>query len=309
MQKNKEVPDLPTFGRFATAFSPHLKNTSAMNAFSRITASTAILLISCLTLSIDAHSAHEEDSSADFLTTHMDKEHHIQGFDLESAFHLHDLNSDNILEASEILKLYGVDHETAMDQSDSVDHHNSVASRILGEVMDKLDLNKDGLITKSEFVTVVGKHGLPNFNDISGLGHHYDEEGEYFLHHEELFHNSPESQKEEAYVHPEDIAHFSHHDEIEVKEDELSRIAQGLPADVNTVEYRRQREEHAALEQERERRLDAVRAQAAKYSTIHDEAQRRGSWAGFKKPVDQADRLRKNIPYKYKLRKPFYGEF
>jgi hypothetical protein len=49
-----------------------------MNAFSRITASTAILLISCLTLSIDAHSAHEEDSSADFLTTHMDKEHHIQ---------------------------------------------------------------------------------------------------------------------------------------------------------------------------------------------------------------------------------------
>ena len=136
-------------------------------------------------------------------------------------------------------------------------------------------------------------------------------------------------------MHPEDIAHFSHHDEIEVKEDELSRIAQGLPADVNTVEYRRQREEHAALEQERERRLDAVRAQAAKYSTIHDEAQRRGSWAGFKKPVDQADRLRKNIPYKvpfpflfflictlqlttfpffssslqYKLRKPFYGEF
>ncbi|POW17328.1 hypothetical protein PSTT_00637 [Puccinia striiformis] len=190
----------------------------------------------------------------------MDKEHHIQGFDLESAFHLHDLNSDNILEASEILKLYGVDHETAIDQSDSVDHHNSVASRILGEVMDKLDLNKDGLITKSEFVSVVSIHGL-HFNDISGLGHHYDEEGEYFLQR-----------------HPT----FSHHEELEIKEDELSRIAQGLPADMNTLEYRRQRQKHSLIEDERQRRVDAVKAQAAKYSSIHDEAQRRGSWAGFK---------------------------
>ncbi|OAV97622.1 hypothetical protein PTTG_09930 [Puccinia triticina 1-1 BBBD Race 1] len=268
-----------------------------------------LTLLSALALSIDGHADTPADPSADFLTVHMDKEHHIQGFDLQSAFHLHDLNSDNILEASEVLKLYGVDHETAIDQSDSVDHHNSVAARILTEVMDKLDLNKDGLITKSEFVAVVSQHGLPTFDDISGLGHHYDEEGEYFLHHEEMFHSSPESQREEAYVHPEDIAHFSHHEELEVKEDELARVAQGLPADVNTLAYRRQRQRHADLDLERERRLDAVRAQAAKYSSFHDEAQRRGSWAGFKKPVDQADRLRKNIPYKYKLRKPFLGEF
>ncbi|EFP74734.2 uncharacterized protein PGTG_00690 [Puccinia graminis f. sp. tritici CRL 75-36-700-3] len=271
-----------------------------------------LILSSLMVCSIDAHSSHNDspaDPSADFLTVHMDKEHHIQGFDLESAFHLHDLNSDNILEASEILKLYGVDHETAIDQSLSVDHHNSVASRILSEVMEKLDLNQDGLITKSEFVSVVSRDGLPKFDDISGLGHHYDEEGEYFLHHEEMFHNSPDSQKEEAYIHPEDIEHFTHHEEIEVKEDELARLAQGLPADVNTLEYRKMREEHAQLEQERERRVDAVRAQAAKYNSIHLEAQRRGSWNGFKKPVDQADRLRKNIPYKYKLRKPFFGEF
>ncbi|KAH9473232.1 hypothetical protein Pst134EA_000305 [Puccinia striiformis f. sp. tritici] len=272
-----------------------------------------LVLLSSLISPLHAHSTGDEQTpaepSADFLTEHMDKEHHIQGFDLESAFHLHDLNSDNILEASEILKLYGVDHETAIDQSDSVDHHNSVASRILGEVMDKLDLNKDGLITKSEFVSVVSIHGLPTFNDISGLGHHYDEEGEYFLHHEEMFHNNPDSQQESAYIHPEDIRHFSHHEELEIKEDELSRIAQGLPADMNTLEYRRQRQKHSLIEDERQRRVDAVKAQAAKYSSIHDEAQRRGSWAGFKKPVDQADRLRKNIPYKYKLKKPFFGEF
>lgn len=274
--------------------------------------SYVLLAIASISPLSHAHSHHDEGRlgpSDDYLTVHMDKEHHIQGFDMESAFHLHDLNSDNVLEASEILKLYGVDHETATDQSDSVDHHNSKASRILDEVMRKLDLNKDGLITKSEFVTVAAREGLPKFEDISGLGHHYDEEGEYFLHHEERFHNTPETQQEETYTHPEDIAHFSHHEEIEVKEDEMERIAQGLPEDENTIEYRRQRESHAAVERERERRIEAARAQADKYSTIHEEAQRRGSWSGFKKPVDQADRLRKNVPYKYKLRKPFWGEF
>lgn len=100
---------------------------------------------------------------------------------MASAFHLHDLNRDNILEAEEILKLYGVDHETALDQSDSVKHHDSKAERILKEVMDRLDVNRDGIITKTEFVSVADKEGLPKFDDIPGLGHHYDEEGEYFL--------------------------------------------------------------------------------------------------------------------------------
>lgn len=99
---------------------------------------------------------------------------------MASAFHLHDLNRDGILEPEEILKLYGVDHETAVDQSDSLDHHDTKAERILREVMSKLDLNRDGVITKTEFINA-GKDGLPRFDDIPGLGHHYDEEGEYFL--------------------------------------------------------------------------------------------------------------------------------
>ncbi|MBW0524145.1 hypothetical protein O181_063860 [Austropuccinia psidii MF-1] len=266
------------------------------------------LLVTLVAIGCHTHDDGPSDPSADYLTTHMDKEHHIQGFDMAAAFHLHDLNGDNVLEADEILKLYGVDHETALDQSASVAQHDSKASRILTEVMDKLDLNKDGLVTKSEFVTAA-EHGLPKFDDIVGLGHHYDEEGEYFLHHEELFHSTPESQQEDAYTHPEDIAHFAHHDEIEAKEDEMARLAQGLPPDANTQEYKRQRASHAALDEERRLRLEAIRIRADKYSTIHDEAKRRGNWAGFKRPVDQADRLRRNVPYKYKIRKSFWGEF
>jgi hypothetical protein len=31
-----------------------------------------------------------------------------------------------------------------------------------------------------------------------------------------------------------------------------------------------------------------------------DEAVRRGAWDGFRRPRDNADRLRKSVPYKYK---------
>lgn len=53
-----------------------------------------------------------------------------------------------------------------------------------------------------------GVDGLPTIGDFKHLGHHYDEESEYFLHHEELYHNTPETQTDESYTHPEDIAHF-----------------------------------------------------------------------------------------------------
>lgn len=53
-----------------------------------------------------------------------------------------------------------------------------------------------------------GVDGLPTIGDFKHLGHHYDEESEYFLHHEELYHNTPETQTDESYTHPEDIEHF-----------------------------------------------------------------------------------------------------
>ena len=50
-----------------------------------------------------------------------------------------------------------------------------------------------GMVTKREFL-VGGNQALPNFEGVEGLGHHYNPEGEYWLHHEEIYHNTPETQ-------------------------------------------------------------------------------------------------------------------
>lgn len=91
---------------------------------------------------------------------------------------------------------------------------------------------------------------------------HYDEESEYFLHHEELYHSSPETQTDEAYNHPEgepaamrqanaDHHQTSHtsgvsrqseahpcadateHAHIESEEDARERKFEGLPEDAD----------------------------------------------------------------------------
>lgn len=49
------------------------------------------------------------------------------------------------------------------------------------------------------------------------------------MHHEEIYHNTPESQKAEAYTHPEDHEHFAHHQEIEDEEERRERKAEGMP--------------------------------------------------------------------------------
>jgi hypothetical protein len=57
-------------------------------------------------------------------------------------------------------------------------------------------------VSKEEFIAG-GVEGLPSFVSYPDLGHHYDEESEYFLHHEELYHGTPETQTDESYNHPE----------------------------------------------------------------------------------------------------------
>ena len=59
-----------------------------------------------------------------------------------------------------------------------------------------------GIVSKEEFLAA-GVDGLPSFVAYKDLGHHYDEESEYFLHHEELYHSTPETQTDESYNHPE----------------------------------------------------------------------------------------------------------
>ena len=68
---------------------------------------------------------------------------------------------------------------------------------------------------------------------------------EFFLHHEgnvlclfqkqsfdasclEKYHNTPETQTDESYNHPEDIEHFSHHEKIEKEETERLAKFQGI---------------------------------------------------------------------------------
>lgn len=122
----------------------------------------------------------------------------------------------------------------------SVEVHTEQARKIVQTVLDKLDTNGDGVLTMREFLAG-GIAGLPHFQGIENLGHHYDAEGEYFLHHEEKYHNTPETSREEDYIHPEgalnlvvsegrvwvsngvvgtDIEHFLAHEKIEKEEEE-----------------------------------------------------------------------------------------
>lgn len=44
----------------------------------------------------------------------------------------------------------------------------------------------------------------------------------------EQYHSTPETQTEESYTHPEDLEHFAHHEEIELKEAEREAKFQGI---------------------------------------------------------------------------------
>lgn len=98
----------------------------------------------------------------------------------ESFFKLHDLNRDGILDRSELEAIYGLHHETSREKSGNDEEHKRKTDEILKKVLDTLDQNGDGVVTKTEFVSA-GREGLPEFGDHEGLGHHYDSEGEYFL--------------------------------------------------------------------------------------------------------------------------------
>lgn len=162
-------------------------------------------------------------------------------------------------------------------------------------------------------------------------------------HHEELYHNTPETQTEESYIHPEDIAHFEAHEDIERKEEDLARKAQGLPPtnpnqplDDQTAQPHHDELEAAraagqqqrvfvaggagsgsnnvdAEEQARRARAQAAKDQSKRLQDAKREAQSRGAWGdngeGFKKPKDKVDRLRDRIPYKYRVRGSFFGDF
>ncbi|WFD29721.1 hypothetical protein MSPP1_000732 [Malassezia sp. CBS 17886] len=166
-----------------------------------------------------------------YMQDHMANEHHIGAFDLESFFALHDLDRNGVLDRSEIEAIYGVHHSASRKHSPNAEVHDGKADHIVREVLRSLDRNGDGLITRSEFVRG-GTRGLPLFPEYgkNALGHHYDEESEYYVHHESVFHRKPEDQTDEAYTHDEDLKHFADHERIELDEENRERHAQGQPS-------------------------------------------------------------------------------
>ncbi|KAF4623624.1 hypothetical protein D9613_002288 [Agrocybe pediades] len=267
------------------------------------------LLLLGLTQHALGHGGHENSGPAagetiqQYAQRHMSSEHHIDSFDAGSFFQLHDLNRNGFWDKDEIEAIYGVHH-------DEIEHQRK-AEHIVNAVLQRLDLNKDGLVSPEE-LEKVGLDGLPNFDGLGAEGHHYDVESEFFLHHEEQFHSTPETQTDESYTHPEDMEHFAQHESIERKETEREAEFQG----VTVEEYVKAQQEAAAIAAELSK---AAAAEAAaqttanskpvtrvpppekqdpevKYKNVATEAARKGEWGtgegGYKPPTDPSDKMR-----------------
>ena len=222
----------------------------------------------------DAEVAGYKSDKSSYIQMHMASEHHIGAFNLASFFSLHDLDRNNILDRSEIEAIYGVHHSESKKHSPNHEVHDEKANRIVKGVLDRIDKNGDGVITKKEFLDA-GPEGLPSFEEEFGkgaLGHHYDEESEFFVHHEEIYHNTPETQTDSSYNHPEDIEHFAKHEKIEQEEEQRERKAEGLPS---IEEDARLRKEAAARGERYVSPYDKQLSEAEqkKAQREHDEAQ------------------------------------
>ncbi|KAK7464485.1 hypothetical protein VKT23_006655 [Stygiomarasmius scandens] len=300
-----------------------------------------------------AHGGHEHEASGpakgetiqQYARRHMAKEHHIDSFDLRSFFQLHDLNRDGFWDKEEIEAIYGVHHVYSQKKSKDDEEHQKKADHIVGEVLRILDASKDGRITPEEF-EAVGLDGLPNFDHMGAEGHHYDVESEFFLHHEEEFHSTPETQTDESYVHAEDIEHFAQHEQIEREEAEREAKYQGISVEevLESYEHAEHAGENAAPQDGSQQPMAAEHPHAeqvegaappsepstapnprvtrvappekqdpaVRFRNAKAEAEAKGAWGlgddGYAPPVNPGDRMRKNLPYKYKFRRS-WGDF
>lgn len=98
-------------------------------------------------------------------------------FDASSFFALHDFDGDGVWEGQEILRTYGLMDESNRD----VPHERQ--KEIVREILDLIDTDRDGVVSRDEFVHFVDVAGkaLPDMG--TGPGHHGDEEYEYEIHH------------------------------------------------------------------------------------------------------------------------------
>jgi len=109
---------------------------------------------------------------------------------------------------------------------------------IVDQLMGLLDANRDGRVTREEFVNVIQiqRKTLPDVG--TGPGHHGDDEYEYEIHHWEKYHD--ENTKLEDLTHPEDIEHFKKHEEMEEEEERLQQMnKQAIVEDNIPAKFRR----------------------------------------------------------------------
>jgi hypothetical protein len=91
------------------------------------------------------------------------------------------------------------------------------------DVFKIFDPTQTGRITKEAFIekSRAGQQ-LPDFG--LGPGHHGDDEYEYEIHHFEKYHD--ENTQIEDLIHPEDIAHFRKHEQMELEQERIEQEQQ-----------------------------------------------------------------------------------
>lgn len=143
----------------------------------------------------------------------------------------------------------------------------------------------------------------------------------------EQFHNTPETQTDESYNHPEDIEHFAQHEAIELREAEKEAKYQGISVEEALASHEHQPEaDHPEADHPHdqpqatkvpgdvptwdvppnpkvtrvpppEKQDPVVKFQDARAQMVHQEEWGKGD-EGFKAPKTPVEKMRKNLPYK-----------
>jgi nucleobindin len=130
----------------------------------------------------------------------------------------------------------------------------------------------------------------------------------------EQYHNTPETQTEESYTHPEDLEHFANHETIEITEAEREAIYQGITVEEALAQHRNPAvsEEHPAqrantdnqdVPKKIERPISPeLQDPAVRFREAKADSKDHGEWgageAGYRVPKSASERMRKNVPYK-----------